>query len=246
MWRDKKGIREERKVSGMVLKAWDRLPAFMRVEEVRPYYEILDRHRRELVLKRIFDVFVAGILLFVLAIPMAVMALLIRMDSPGRAFYRQERVTAYGRKFRIHKFRTMAVGADRFGSQVTVRGDTRVTRIGVFLRKYRLDELPQLIDVLNGSMSFVGTRPEVPKYVECYTEEMKATLLLPAGITSEASIRYKDEAQLLDGVEDVDSTYVDKVMPGKMKWNLWALERFGLWNEMKILGRTVAAVIWGD
>ena len=180
------------------------------------------------------------------ALSLAVMALLIRMDSPGRAFYRQERVTAYGRKFRIHKFRTMAVGADRFGSQVTVRGDTRVTRIGVFLRKYRLDELPQLIDVLNGSMSFVGTRPEVPKYVECYTEEMKATLLLPAGITSEASIRYKDEAQLLDGVEDVDSTYVDKVMPGKMKWNLWALERFGLWNEMKILGRTVAAVIWGD
>ena len=219
---------------------------FLRLEEVRPYYDILYERRGELVVKRFFDFLGAGILLIILAVPMAGIALIIRMDSPGPAFYRQERITAYGKKFRIHKFRTMTVGADRFGTQVTVMGDTRVTRVGTVLRKYRLDELPQLIDVLNGSMSFVGTRPEVPKYVERYTRRMRATLLLPAGITSEASVRYKDEAQLLDGAEDVDKVYVEKVLPGKMKWNLWALERFSLWNEVKVLGRTVAAVMRRD
>ena len=227
----------------MILREWEKLPVFLRLEEVRPYYDILYERRGQLAVKRIFDFLMAGILLIILAIPMAGIALIIRMDSPGAAFYRQERITAYGRKFRIHKFRTMTAGADRSGTQVTVMGDTRVTRVGTVLRKYRLDELPQLIDVLNGSMSFVGTRPEVPKYVEHYTRRMRATLLLPAGITSEASIRYKDEARLLDGAEDVDKIYVEKVLPGKMKWNLWALERFSLWNEAKVLGRTVAAVM---
>lgn len=230
----------------MILREWENLPVFLRLEEVRPYYDILYERRGELVVKRFFDFLGAGILLIILAVPMAGIALIIRMDSPGPAFYRQERITAYGKKFRIHKFRTMTVGADRFGTQVTVMGDTRVTRVGTVLRKYRLDELPQLIDVLNGSMSFVGTRPEVPKYVERYTRRMRATLLLPAGITSEASVRYKDEAQLLDGAEDVDKVYVEKVLPGKMKWNLWALERFSLWNEVKVLGRTVAAVMRRD
>lgn len=230
----------------MILREWEKLPVFLRLEEVRPYYDILYERRGQLAVKRIFDFLMAGILLIILAIPMAGIALIIRMDSPGVAFYRQERITAYGRKFRIHKFRTMTAGADRSGTQVTVMGDTRVTRVGTVLRKYRLDELPQLIDVLNGSMSFVGTRPEVPKYVEHYTRRMRATLLLPAGITSEASIRYKDEARLLDGAEDVDKIYVEKVLPGKMKWNLWALERFSLWNEAKVLGRTVAAVMRRD
>ncbi|MCI9435779.1 MAG: sugar transferase [Lachnospiraceae bacterium] len=229
-----------------MLREWEKLPVFLRLEEVRPYYDILYERRGQLAVKRIFDFLMAGILLIILAIPMAGIALIIRMDSPGAAFYRQERITAYGRKFRIHKFRTMTAGADRSGTQVTVMGDTRVTRVGTVLRKYRLDELPQLIDVLNGSMSFVGTRPEVPKYVEHYTRRMRATLLLPAGITSEASIRYKDEARLLDGAEDVDKIYVEKVLPGKMKWNLWALERFSLWNEAKVLGRTVAAVMRRD
>nr|WP_296480584.1 sugar transferase [uncultured Acetatifactor sp.] len=230
----------------MILREWENLPVFLRLEEVRPYYDILYERRGELAVKRIFDFFMAGILLIILAVPMAGIALIIRMDSPGTVFYRQERITAYGKKFRIHKFRTMIMEADRFGTQVTVMGDTRVTRVGTVLRKYRLDELPQLIDVLNGSMSFVGTRPEVPKYVERYTRRMRATLLLPAGITSEASVRYKDEAQLLDGAEDVDQVYVEKVLPGKMKWNLWALERFSLWNEVKVLGRTVAAVLRRD
>lgn len=230
----------------MILREWEKLPVFLRLEEVRPYYDILYERRGQLAVKRIFDFLMAGILLIILAIPMAGIALIIRMDSPGAAFYRQERITAYGRKFRIHKFRTMTAGADRSGTQVTVMGDTRVTRVGTVLRKYRLDELPQLIDVLNGSMSFVGTRPEVPKYVEHYTRRMRATLLLPAGITSEASIRYKDEARLLDGAGDMDKIYVEKVLPGKMKWNLWALERFSLWNEAKVLGRTVAAVMRRD
>ena len=230
----------------MILREWENLPVFLRLEEVRPYYDILYERRGELAVKRIFDFVMAGILLIILAVPMAGIALIIRMDSPGTVFYRQERITAYGKKFRIHKFRTMIMEADRFGTQVTVMGDTRVTRVGTVLRKYRLDELPQLIDVLNGSMSFVGTRPEVPKYVERYTRRMRATLLLPAGITSEASVRYKDEAQLLDGAEDVDQVYVEKVLPGKMKWNLWALERFSLWNEVKVLGRTVAAVLRRD
>lgn len=230
----------------MILREWEKLPVFLRLEEVRPYYDILYERRGQLAVKRIFDFLMAGILLIILAIPMAGIALIIRMDSPGAVFYRQERITAYGRKFRIHKFRTMTAGADRSGTQVTVMGDTRVTRVGTVLRKYRLDELPQLIDVLNGSMSFVGTRPEVPKYVEHYTRRMRATLLLPAGITSEASIRYKDEARLLDGAENVDKIYVEKVLPGKMKWNLWALERFSLWNEAKVLGRTVAAVMRRD
>ena len=230
----------------MILREWENLPVFLRLEEVRPYYDILYERRGELAVKRIFDFVMAGILLIILAVPMAGIALIIRMDSPGTVFYRQERITAYGKKFRIHKFRTMIMEADRFGTQVTVMGDTRVTRVGTVLRKYRLDELPQLIDVLNGSMSFVGTRPEVPKYVERYTRRMRATLLLPAGITSEASVRYKDEAQLLDGAEDVDQVSVEKVLPGKMKWNLWALERFSLWNEVKVLGRTVAAVLRRD
>ncbi len=232
-----------------VLREWDRLPKSMRLPEVRPYYKILNKRRGSLVLKRAFDVAAAGVLLAVLAVPMAAVALMIRLDSPGPVFYRQERVTAYGKRFRIHKFRTMTVGADRLGTQVTVKADARITRAGAVLRKYRLDELPQLLDVLEGSMSFVGARPEVPGYVKHYTGEMMATLLLPAGITSEASIRYKDEARLLDGAKDaaeVDRIYVEEILPGKMKWNLQSLRRFSLRNEMKTMWRTVAAVLGRD
>ena len=173
---------------------------------------------------------------------MIVIALAIVLDSPGEVFYRQERVTQYGKIFRIHKFRTMVSNADKIGSQVTTDNDKRITSIGRVLRKYRLDELPQLLDVLNGSMSYVGTRPEVPKYVEKYTAEMKATLLLPAGITSEASIRYKDEAKLLDDRADVDKVYVEKVLPKKMKYNLMAIEQFSFLNDIATMLRTVFAV----
>ena len=203
-----------------MLKRWDDLPDFMRVDEVKPYWEILNRRRGQLFIKRIFDLLVAIILLVILAIPMGVIAILIKKDSEGPVFYRQERVTIYGRRFRIHKFRTMVSNADKLGTTVTVANDSRITKVGSKLRGYRLDELPQVIDVLQGTMSFVGTRPEAVKYVERYKSEYNATLLMLAGITSEASIRYKDEEKLLNATVDVDNVYVEKVLPEKMKWNL--------------------------
>ncbi len=214
----------------------------MQIPEVREYYEILSKRKKSLIVKRVFDLVISFILLIIAAAPMIVIAAAIAIDSPGGIFYRQERVTAYGKRFMIHKFRTMVVNADTIGTQVTARNDSRVTKIGKFLRKYRLDELPQLIDIFIGDMSFVGTRPEVVKYVKAYTKEMRATLLLPAGVTSEASIRYKDEADLLSGAEDVDRIYIEKVLPGKMEYNLESIRRFGLFRELKTMIRTVIAV----
>lgn len=214
----------------------------MQIPEVREYYEILSKRKKSLIVKRVFDLVISFVLLIIAAAPMIVIAAAIAIDSPGGIFYRQERVTAYGKRFMIHKFRTMVVNADTIGTQVTARNDSRVTKIGKFLRKYRLDELPQLIDILIGDMSFVGTRPEVVKYVKAYTKEMRATLLLPAGVTSEASIRYKDEADLLSGAEDVDRIYIEKVLPGKMEYNLESIRRFGLFRELKTMIRTVIAV----
>lgn len=214
----------------------------MQIPEVSEYYEILSKRKKSLIVKRVFDLVISFILLIIAAAPMIVIAAAIAIDSPGGIFYRQERVTAYGKRFMIHKFRTMVVNADTIGTQVTARNDSRVTKIGKFLRKYRLDELPQLIDILIGDMSFVGTRPEVVKYVKAYTKEMRATLLLPAGVTSEASIRYKDEADLLSGAEDVDRIYIEKVLPGKMEYNLESIRRFGLFRELKTMIRTVIAV----
>ena len=229
-----------------MLRKWEELPEFMRTPEVRPYWEILNKKRGQLVLKRIFDIAAALILLILLAIPMAVIAVMIKRDSEGPVFYRQERVTTYGRHFRIHKFRTMVSNADKIGTAVTVGNDSRITRVGAKLRGYRLDELPQLLDVLQGTMSFVGTRPEAVKYVEQYRPEWNATLLLPAGITSEASIRYKDEAELLDKAEDADKVYVEEILPGKMKYNLRSVGSFGLGAELKTMLRTVLAVCGKD
>lgn len=225
------------------MRKWDDLPENMRTDEVRKYYEILNKRKASLVLKRVFDFTVALILCVILLIPMLIISVLIVLDSKGGVFYRQKRVTAYGKEFRIHKFRTMVANADKIGTLVTVGNDSRVTKIGGFLRKYRLDELPQIIDVLVGDMSFVGTRPEVQKYVDAYTPEMMATLLLPAGITSEASIRYKDEAELLDAADDVDRVYIEQVLPGKMKYNLWAIEKFSFLSEIATMFRTVFAVL---
>ena len=226
----------------MILKKWDDLPEFMKCDEVKVYYDILSRKKGSLVLKRIFDIVVGVILLILLAIPMLVIAVMIKMDSKGPVFYRQERVTRYGKKFRIHKFRTMVNNADKIGSAVTVGGDSRITKVGTKIRDYRLDELPQVLDVISGNMSFVGTRPEATKYVEKYSNEMLATLLLPAGITSEASIRYKDEAKLLDAADDVDRVYVEKVLPSKMRYNLESIEKFSFARELGIMIRTVIAV----
>ena len=226
-----------------MLKKWDDLPAFMRVAEVRPYWEVLNQKQGQLLLKRVFDLITALILLVVLAIPMGIIAILIKCDSEGPVFYRQERVTTYGRHFRIHKFRTMVSNADRIGTAVTVGNDKRITRIGCKLRGHRLDELPQVFDVIKGDMSFVGTRPEAVKYVKHYRPEYNATLLMPAGITSEASIRYKDEDKLLNVADDVDKVYIEKVLPAKMKWNLNSIYRFSFFREILTMFRTVLAVL---
>ena len=229
-----------------MLKRWDDLPDFMRVPEVRPYYDALKRKQVGLFFKRVFDVCAALILLILLAIPMLVIALAVKLDSPGPVFYRQERVTRYGRRFRIHKFRTMVQNADRIGSGVTVAADARITRMGKHLRHVRLDELPQLLDVLTGDMSFVGARPESVKYAAAYTPEMNATLLLPAGITSEASIRYKDEDRLLSAAEDVDRVYEETILPAKMRWNLESIREFGFFREIGTMFRTIFAVLGKD
>lgn len=230
----------------MILCKWNDLPDDMRIDEVRPYYEILAKKQGQIFFKRVFDFVVALIMLIVLCIPMIIISIWIKIDSKGPVFYRQERVTTNGEHFKIHKFRTMVSNADKIGTQVTVDNDSRITNVGSKLRRVRLDELPQLIDVLQGTMSFVGTRPEAVKYVERYKPEYMATLLMPAGITSEASIRYKDEDKLLKKAGDVDKVYVENVLPGKMKYNLESIKKFSFWGEIVTMFRTVLAVLGKD
>ncbi len=230
----------------MLLRKWDKLPDNMRCDEVRPYYEVLKKKQFQLFLKRVFDIVLALILLVIFAIPMIIISILIKCDSPGPVFYRQERVTTYGRVFRIHKFRTMVNNADKIGTTVTVGNDSRITKVGSKIRDLRIDELPQLIDVLVGDMSFVGTRPEVVKYVNAYTNEMYATLLLPAGITSEASIRYKDEAKLLEKTTEVDKVYLEEILPEKMRYNLQSVIGFNFAKDINTMFRTVFSVLGKD
>ena len=227
----------------MILKKWEELPAELQTEAVRPYYDALKQKQGSLILKRIFDVAVSAVMLLLLSPVFLILAIAIKLDSPGPVFYRQVRVTQYGKTFRIFKFRSMVTNADKIGTQVTVGNDSRITRIGKFIRKCRLDELCQLIDIFRGTMTFVGTRPEVPKYVASYTPEMMATLLLRAGVTSEASILYKDEDALLSGVQDVDKVYVEEVLPGKMRHNLYAIRHFSFWSDIATMFRTVFAVL---
>ena len=227
----------------MLLRKWDDLPSEMRNSEVRKYYDILQKKRVSLFFKRAFDILAATILLLLLSPVFLILAIAIKIDSPGKVFYRQVRVTQYGRRFRIFKFRSMVSDADRKGTLVTVSGDTRVTKIGKFIRRYRLDEIAQLLNVICGDMTFVGTRPEVPRYTDQYTSEMMATLLLPAGITSLASIYYKDESKILDASDDPDRVYVEKVLPVKMYHNLKAIEEFSFFGDVKIMFMTLLAVL---
>ena len=227
----------------MILKKWEELPTELQTEAVRPYYDALKQKQGSLILKRIFDVTVSAVMLLLLSPVFLILAIAIKLDSPGPVFYRQVRVTQYGKTFRIFKFRSMVTNADKIGTQVTVGNDSRITRIGKFIRKCRLDELCQLIDIFRGTMTFVGTRPEVPKYVASYTPEMMATLLLRAGVTSEASILYKDEDALLSGAQDVDKVYVEEVLPGKMRHNLYAIRHFSFWSDIATMFRTVFAVL---
>ena len=225
------------------MKKWENLPENLRTEAVRPYYEQLKKRSVSLFFKRLLDVVVSTLLLVILSPVFLILAIAIKIDSRGPVFYRQTRVTRYGKEFRIFKFRSMVADADKKGSLITVGGDSRITRMGRLIRKCRLDEISQLLNVLTGDMSFVGTRPEVPKYVAHYTPEMMATLLLPAGITSMASILYKDEDRLLEGAEDVDKTYIEDVLPGKMKYNLESIMQFSLRSDIKTMFRTVGAVL---
>ena len=227
----------------MILKAWEELPENMRTAEVRPYYDVLCKHKMSLILKRVFDLSVSLILLLLLWPLMFIIALAVRLDSPGPALFKQKRVTAYGKLFHIWKFRTMVQNAEKKGTAVTVKGDSRITKSGMFLRNTRLDELPQLVNILSGDMSFVGTRPEVVKYVEKYRPEYYATLLMPAGVTSEASIRYKDEYKLLSEADDVDRVYLEQVLPAKMAWNLASVRRFRFLGEIRTMIRTILAVL---
>ena len=225
-----------------MIPSWDKLPPDMRTAVVREYYDILRCKKISLIAKRLFDI-VASLVLIVIVSPVLVaVAVMIKLDSEGSVFYRQERVTQYGRHFRIYKFRTMVQDADRIGSHVTVGNDLRITRVGAKIRSRRIDELPQLFNVLGGSMTFVGTRPEAVKYVEAYTDEMKATLLLPAGVTSSASIRYKDEAELLKASDDPDKTYTDKVLPEKMRINCEYLRNYSFFGDIALMLRTVRSV----
>ena len=226
-----------------MLKQWEKLPDIMRTPEVAKYYRILKKKPLSLFFKRLFDILFSLILIVLLSPLMLFITIWIKCDSKGPVMFRQVRITTAGKEFRIFKFRTMVVDAEKLGTQVTVGQDPRITRSGRFLRKLRLDELPQLFNVLAGDMSFVGTRPEVPHYVEQYTSEMWATLLLPAGITSEASIEYKDEDRLLEGAEDVDRVYMEEVLPEKMKYNLRYLERFQVLRDFVIMIETVIAVL---
>ncbi|MBO4733281.1 MAG: sugar transferase, partial [Clostridia bacterium] len=218
----------------------------MQNESVKEYYDILCTRKAGLFCKRVFDLLAAFVFLLVLSPLLLIISVAIAIDSKGGVFFKQKRVTTYGKVFSIYKFRTMVSDAERLGSQITVDGDNRITKVGKVLRKFHLDEIPQLFNVLTGDMSFVGTRPEVPKYVDAYTDEMMATLLLPAGITSLASIKYKDENSLISGADDVDFVYINQILPDKMKYNLAAVKKFGFFSDMGIMFKTFFSVFIKD
>lgn len=231
-----------------MLKDWNSLPEWMQKEEVKKYYFRLLKKRKSLFGKRLLDIILSFVLIVLLSPIMLILAICIKADSKGPVFYRQKRITQYGRTYRIFKFRTMVTDADKNGPLVTREGDSRITNIGEKLRKCRLDEIPQLFNVLKGDMSFVGTRPEVKKYVDCYTAEMTATLLLPAGVTSQTSITYKDEDKILEEYmnatgKNADDIYIEYILPEKMKYNLEYLESFSIKEDFKIMVKTAVAVL---
>lgn len=224
------------------MRAFGKLPSQFNNESVRPYYDILKRKQGAIIFKRVFDIVVSVIMLIFLILPIIIIGICIKINSPGPVMFKQKRVTTYGKTFMILKFRTMVVNAESIGSMVTTQSDSRVTSIGKTLRKYRLDELPQIFNVIAGDMSFVGTRPEVPKYVNQYKDEYYATLLLPAGITSYTSIMYKDEEKLLSSGKSADEVYINTILPEKMKYNLEYTKDFGFFYDIKIMLKTVKEV----
>ena len=228
----------------MILKKWENIPDNIKNEKTKEYYDILNSKKITLFLKRLFDIIFSTILLIVLSPILIILAIAIKIDSKGPIFYRQERITQYGKIFKIFKFRTMIFNADKIGALVTTKNDSRITRVGNIIRKCRLDEIPQLINILVGDMTFVGTRPEVKKYVERYTDEMKATLLMPAGVTSIASIKYKNEDEIIGKyIEQGEDIYVNRVLPEKMKYNVDYVKKFTIFQDILICVQTVNEVL---
>lgn len=223
--------------------AWEALPERMRNDAVRPYYDALKKKGFSLFCKRCFDIVASALLIVLLSPVLLVLAIWIKRDSEGPVFYRQERVTTYGRVFRIFKFRTMVTNADKIGSLVTTQGDSRITKVGAKIRASRLDEIPQLFNIFLGDMSFVGTRPEVQKYVDAYSDEMMATLLLPAGVTSPTSIRFKNEDEKISALTaqgmTVDEAYIKVILPEKMETNLKYLKEFTFFGDIAVCIKTV-------
>ena len=218
----------------MLLKRWDKIPEHMKNDSVKKYYDLLEKKRYSLYMKRVFDVIVS-ILIMILLLPiLLIIALAIKLDTKGPILFHQIRVTQYEKTFRIIKFRTMVDKHLPTENKVTMKNDTRITAVGKILRHYRLDELPQLINVIKGEMTLVGTRPEVLKYVSQYSDEMLATLLLPAGVTSETSLDFKDEEDLLTDSEHVDEDYIEKILPLKMAENLESLKEYSFWRDVKV------------
>ena len=227
----------------MLIKKWEKLPPELQIEEVREYWERLRKKNFSLFWKRVFDIFVSSIVLIIISPLFLIISLAIVIDSRGGVFYRQERITQYGKHFRIFKFRSMVSGADKKGTLVTTGNDSRVTRVGKFIRKFKIDEMSQLIDIFRGTMTFIGTRPEVPKYVEQYKAEYLATLLLPAGVSSTASIMFKNENDMLKNMGNADEIYINQILPIKMKWNLLDIKKYSFWRDIKICFRTIFAVL---
>ncbi|MDR1627166.1 MAG: sugar transferase [Oscillospiraceae bacterium] len=221
---------------------WADLPKNMQTKEILYYYQILQKKKKSLVIKRIFDIICSGVLILILCPAFVILALAIKMDSKGKVIFKQKRVTKYGKTFNIYKFRSMIHNAEKFGTQVTKKNDSRITKVGKTIRKFRLDELPQLLNIFIGDLSFVGVRPEVPKYAEKYTSEMMATLLLPAGVTSAASIAFKNEEEILNKFDDTEKAYINLVLPQKMKINLQYIKDFNFFYDLKIMFMTLAAV----
>lgn len=226
----------------IILRDFEKLPEYMQTDETKVYYEILKKRKNSILIKRIFD-FVFSLILCVLLLPIILLvAIVIVIDSPGNPLFLQTRITKYGKKFKIFKFRTMVTNAEKLGTQVTRDNDPRITKVGKYLRKLRIDEIPQIFNILLGDLSFVGVRPEVPKYVKKYTDEMYATLLMPAGVTSLTSILYKNEAELLKSSKKTDETYINKILPEKMKYNLEYIKNFNFFGDIKIMFKTLKAV----
>lgn len=229
------------------MKKWKDLPECLKNKDVKKYYDMLEKRKISLFIKRTIDIFLSIACLIVFLPIFLIIGIVIKLDSKGPIFYRQERVTIYNKTFEIFKFRTMIQDADKIGSSVTINNDKRITKVGKIIRKFRLDEIPQVINVLMGDMSFIGTRPEVRKYVDTYSDEMKATLLMRAGITSYTSIVFKDEDELINKYMDknnnVDDVYINKIIPTKMKTNLEYIENFNIFNDIKIMVWTVLAVL---